>query len=110
LLTRIQSDIVDGKSNRESIPQQPNRAAGETQAQKFLDASLQDVMQANSTPEQRSFFMNSKIQSAFIQKKFVEKNLSPEARAEVMAGLPDGVDATSSTPKSKPSRAVILDD
>lgn len=82
--TRFKSDVVDGKSMRDNVPAAITRNASATRDQLLLDASIMDVMAANSTEEMKSYFARVKMDSALIQKNFVERNLSPEKKAEIM--------------------------
>lgn len=83
--TQFKSDTVEGKSKRDSVPAAVSRASSTTRDDLLLDASILDLMDANSSPEQKAHFARIRMQSAIIQKNFVERNLSPEKRAELLA-------------------------
>jgi hypothetical protein len=85
--TRFKSDIVDGKSMRDTVPSAIARNASTTRDQVLLEASVRDLVEANNTPEQRAYFRRIRTDSAIIQKNFVERNMSPEKRAELMAQI-----------------------
>lgn len=68
MFTRIKGDVLDdsSKSMREKVPGAVSHTAPESREQLLLNATLQDVVNANSTPEQLSFFRKMKIQSAIM--------------------------------------------
>lgn len=84
--TRFNSDAVEGRSMRDSVPGAVARASSATRDQMLLEASVLDVMEANNTPEQKAYFARVKMESALINKYFFENNLSPEKKAEILGG------------------------
>ena len=107
LFTRIQPDKVAGESARKRIPGNISKAASVTRDQMMLDAGLIDLMTANQSPEQNRYFALGKMEQAIIQKAFVERNMSPEAKAKLLKE--SGITSTD-TPKHNTSTDVTLFD
>ena len=106
--TRIKSDGVEGKSMRDTVPAAVSKAASTTRDQLILEASVRDLIAANSTPEQKSYFTRIRMESALIEKNFVERNLSPEKRQELINDdVSSGTSVSSSVSNSSP---MIFDD
>lgn len=84
--TRIKSDALsDGvKSLRESVPGAVPKTSSISREELVLDASLNDLVAANSTPEQKAHFARVRMESALVQKHFVENTMNPEMRAKIL--------------------------
>jgi hypothetical protein len=83
IFTRVKSDVVDDDSQRSKVPSVVSRAALITREDLLLEASMLDIVKANTSPDQKAFFAKVKVDSALIQKRFVENNLNPDKRAEL---------------------------
>jgi hypothetical protein len=53
----------------------------------ILDASLRDLATANSAPDSLAYFKKVRNDSALIQKLFVENNLNPELKKDLVAAV-----------------------
>lgn len=84
IFTRVKSDVVEEDSQRSKVPSAVSRAAPVTRDDLLLEASMLDIVKANTSPDQKAFFAKVKVDSALIQKRFVENNLNPEKRAELI--------------------------
>lgn len=82
--TRIRSDIVDGKSSRDSVPAAISKTSDTTRDQEILKASVHDIAVANSSSDAVRQHALTKAYSAYVTKKFVEMNLSPEDREKLL--------------------------
>ena len=105
LFTRIKPDHVETQSFKSTIPSSVARNASMTRDQMLLNASLKDLVQANKTPEQMRHFTRMQMESALIEKAFVERNMSPERRDEII-----GKTISSDKPSSHEVSSTYLDD
>lgn len=85
VFTRIKSDAaISGKSAKDNLTNIGPRTDKQKREDMLMGALLTDVARANETPEQIERFKRIKRDSALITKRFVEQNLSPEKREELM--------------------------
>jgi len=85
--TRFKSDAVGTTNNRDSVPAAVNRTSNVTRDMMILDASLRDLATANSAPDSLAYFKKVRNDSALIQKLFVENNLNPELKKDLVAAV-----------------------
>jgi len=105
--TRIKTDHVEGASSRENIPSVVASNAGQTRDNLVLEASVRDLVLANSTPEQKKYFLRTKMESAVFEKNFVENNMTPEKRPSLNS---DESSAALESQDSGDITEVLLDD
>jgi len=109
IMTRIKGDVLEGSSMRAQVPSAVSVASSTTVDQLMLDATLRDVLAANSTEEQRLYFRRVRHDSALIQRNFVMRNLSPEKREALLN--PNGTSAdAAAAPVTDSSVEFELDD
>lgn len=87
IFTRIRPDVAEENSTRDQVPSAVSRTSNVTRDDMLLEASMIDIIKANTTPEQKAFFAKIRVDSALIQKRFVENNLTPEKRNELLKGI-----------------------
>ena len=111
--TAIRSDLVDGDSARNTVPNNLPKTAPVTRDELIEGATLRDVVSANSTLEQKAYFKKVQETSAYLRKRFTERNLSPDLRTEQLATKPTdrpSDNSPSSTPSPTPSPTQYLVD
>jgi hypothetical protein len=110
LMTRIQSDVVDGRSNRDEAISKGPRGVGVNAGQVTLDASFKDLMVANASPDQKNTFLRSRIQSALIATHFARHNISPEKHREIFGDTPVAESVKQPAVVRSTSNTTIIDD
>jgi hypothetical protein len=106
--TRIKSDAFAGPSAKDKVPRNVPRATGTTRGELLFEASIVDLAHANQTPEVLAYFRRIREESAFINQRFMEQNMTPSKRQEITG------DTSKSDPvvfkQESPSSYMIIDD
>ena len=85
VFTQIAPDTPpSGTGLRDTIPAAVQRGSYETRDMKLLDASLADLMAANSTEEQKAAFRAARVETALFDTLFVRNNLNEQKRKDIM--------------------------
>lgn len=82
--TRIKADNMTGSTMRDTVPSAVPVASGTTVPELIMRASALDIVAANQTPEQMEYFRTVKSNARKQLKNFVEQNLSPEKREQLI--------------------------
>ena len=84
--TRIRPDLVDGTSFKEQVPRNIPKTAEVSREEHLMAATVKDVVAANTTPDQLTYFKQLREQSAVLTQMFLERNASPKVLSEIHAG------------------------
>lgn len=106
--SRIKSDNVVENSERDLVPSNVNKMGGDHRDALILSASIKDLMSANTSEEQSKIFQSNRAESALMLKIFLDNNLTPEKREEL---LKQHMSSTEEIPESQDDSAEFgLDD
>jgi hypothetical protein len=84
--TRIKADITKvGQSARTLVPDKAPLGSGFTRDVLLVSASVNDIAEANHTPEQIAYFKKVRGESEIIAGNFIAKYMPPEKRKELYA-------------------------
>lgn len=105
--TRIASDNTMFSGHRASIPMNVSKASDISKEQLVAQATVNDLMDCNRTPEQLAYFNQIRMTDATLTKWFMDNNLSPEKREALLGTM---VTANTDSPTSNSSLTIELDD
>lgn len=83
--TRLHSDAGVVNSSRANVPASVPRNAVASREDLIVDASFNDMVNANNTPEQVARISRLQMESSIISKNFTERNMSPQEREALLA-------------------------
>jgi len=99
VFTRIKPDaLLEGNSAKQNLSELGPRVDKKKRDDLMVGAIMTDIVNANNTPEQLDRFRQVRQESALINKRFVEQNLSHAKREELLSDLSPPETAQSDLP------------
>lgn len=108
--TKLKTGNLESGSAVERVPSNVAQIGGDHRDMLILQASIEDFMTANNAPDQIESFRRERAESVRIMQLFLDRNISPERRAEMVKATDDTVPVSSTDPTVPPVEFGLDDD